>query len=263
MPDIRLGQLDMDPREKKGPLFLKYNSVTALPIAEYLLPVSFDKEGILGSLFVSYRTLRVNWVDDLTFFRIIMWASTGAWEEVMNDCCWGSSRSPKDCITTNSWLHSCQRGKKCMNGPFSHDFLSSSSGSDINDLFEGKATLKYFKWAEETSSTYATPCTVLWSAFVIENPTTSISGGARNTVAWKEIVSRTATYLLQSFMNLACAVQSVKFLVLIGYFSSTLMHHTTAWTWYANWVQYVPAFILSQLGVWLMAMNLSFSLVIS
>ena len=111
MPDIRLGQLDMDPREKKGPLLLKYNSVTALPIAEYLLPVSFDKEGILGSLFVSYRTLRVNWVDDLTFFRIIMWASTGAWEEVMNDCCWGSS-SPKDCITTNSWLHSCQRGKK-------------------------------------------------------------------------------------------------------------------------------------------------------
>ena len=78
MPDIRLGQLDMDPREKKGPLLLKYNSVTALPIAEYLLPVSFDKEGILGSLFVSYRTLRVNWVDDLTFFRIIMWASTGA-----------------------------------------------------------------------------------------------------------------------------------------------------------------------------------------
>ena len=150
-----------------------------------------------------------------------------------------------------------EREKKCMNGPFSHDFLSSRSGSDINDLFEGKATLKYFKWAEETSSTYATQCSVLWSAFVIENPTTSISGGARNTVAWKEIVSRTATYLLQSFMNLACAVQSVKFLVLIGYFSSTLMHHTTAWTWYANWVQYVPAFILSQLGVWLMAMNLS------
>ena len=172
------------------------------------------------------------------------------------------SRSPKTTTasftTTNSWLHSCQKGKKCMNGPFSHDFLSSSSGSDINDLFEGKATLKYFKWAEETSSTYATQCTVLWSAFVIENPTTSISGGARNTVAWKEIVSRTATFFsLQSFMNLACAVQSVKFLVLIGYFSSTLMHHTTAWTWYANWVQYVPAFILSQLGVWLMAMNLS------
>ena len=38
-------------------------------------------------------------------------------------------------------------------------------------------------------------------------------------------------------------------------------HHSKAsvlvWrTWYANWVQYVPAFILSQLGVWLMAMNL-------
>ena len=247
---------------KRRLLLLKYNSVTALPIAEYLLPVSFDKEGILGSLFVSYRTLRVNWVDDLTFFRIIMWASTGAWEEVMNDCCWGSS-SPKTALPlTVDFIHA-REGKKCMNGPFSHDFLSSRSGSDINDLFEGKATLKYFKWAEETSSTYATQCSVLWSAFVIENPTTSISGGARNTVAWKEIVSRTATYLLQSFMNLACAVQSVKFLVLIGYFSSTLMHHTTAWTWYANWVQYVPAFILSQLGVWLMAMNLSFSLVIS
>ena len=171
--------------------------------------------------------------------------------------------APKTALPlTVDFIHA-REGKKCMNGPFSHDFLSSRSGSDINDLFEGKATLKYFKWAEETSSTYATPCTVLWSAFVIENPTTSISGGARNTVAWKEIVSRTATYLLQSFMNLACAVQSVKFLVLIGYFSSTLMHHTTAWTWYANWVQYVPAFILSQLGVWLMAMNLSFSLVIS
>ena len=244
MPDI--SDLDIDPKKTAQNFFTTQNTSWSF----------FGPEAYL------YLTAN-GWVDDLTFFRIIMWASTGAWEEVMNDCCWGSSSSPKDCITTNSWLHSCQRGKKCMNGPFSHDFLSSRSGSDINDLFEGKATLKYFKWAEETSSTYTTPCSVLWSAFVIENPTTSISGGARNTVAWKEIVSRTATYLLQSFMNLACAVQSVKFLVLIGYFSSTLMHHTTAWTWYANWVQYVPAFILSQLGVWLMAMNLSFSLVIS
>ena len=45
---------------------------------------------------------------------------------------------------TVDFIHA-REGKKCMNGPFSHDFLSSRSGSDINDLFEGKATLKYFK----------------------------------------------------------------------------------------------------------------------
>ena len=179
------------------------------------------------------------------------------------------SRSPKTTTasftTTNSWLHSCQKGKKCMNGPFSHDFLSSSSGSDINDLFEGKATFKVPQAPSRGDLLlgHSMYCSVLWSSWLRHRKSNHFNFRWCKKYSGVKGDGFTHGYLLQSFMNLACAVQSVKFLVLIGYFSSTLMHHTTAkasvlvWrTWYANWVQYVPAFILSQLGVWLMAMNL-------
>ena len=111
------------------PNWTKFLLRKILPGWSFYPPPRRKRSSLLKGPLGAYLYPTVNgWVDDLTFFRIIMWASglwpprPQKWWMIVAEVVATASFTTR----TDSWLHSCWRGKNSMNGPFSHDFLASS-----------------------------------------------------------------------------------------------------------------------------------------